>query len=249
MLDNGDRQFAAAVLVWTAVFGSACGSSGAPAAPPAPRTDDFTISSITDGDTLRFSPPVSGSSSLRLLNIDSPELGGDTQEPWASAARSSLQALLPSGSSLSIERDREQLDAFGRVLGHAIRTDGLSVNREQLRQGHAVLYVIWPNLSRYEDYRSAQQEAQAGRRGLWSAAAPLRELPFEYRLRQDRAAPFRPVGDFFTRRYVEAADYRRVDVNNRVFFNTRADADASGYQACARDATGTYVAACFAPGS
>jgi endonuclease YncB( thermonuclease family) len=201
---------------------------------------------VSDGDTVRFSPALFGSTSLRLLDIDAPESGGDTQEPWAGASRAHLQQQLPSGSEITIETDRERVDAFGRVLGHAVRADGVNVNREQLRLGHGVLYVIWPNVARFAEYRSAQIEAQAAGRGVWSVAGPLPELPFEFRLRQDRSAPFRPVGDFFTQRYVEAADYRRVHVNNRVFFNSRTDADVAGYRLCARDDGGVYTDACFA---
>jgi hypothetical protein len=104
-------------------------------------------------------------------------------------------------------------------------------------------------MAHFTDYRSAQIEAQGSGRGIWSAASPLRELPFEFRLRVDGAVPFRPVGDFFTRSYVEPGDYRRVHVNNRVFFHSRTDADAAGYRLCARDAAGAYSAACFAAGS
>jgi hypothetical protein len=124
----------------------------------------------------------------------------------------------------------------------------VNANREQLRLGQAVLYVIWPNVAHFAEYRSAQIEAQASRRGVWSATAPLQEFPFEYRLRQDRTLPFRPVGDFFSRAYVEPGDYARVHVNNRVFFNTRLDADAAGYRPCARDGTGAYSSACFSSG-
>jgi endonuclease YncB( thermonuclease family) len=203
---------------------------------------------VTDGDTVRFNPALLGSTSLRFLNIDAPELGGDTQEPWAAAARTQLQQLLPGSTEITIETDQERIDGFGRVLGHALRADGVNTNREQLRLGQAVLYVIWPNVAHFAEYRSAQIQAQAAALGIWSATSPLRELPFEYRLRQDRSSPFRPVGDFFTRSYVEAVDYRQVHVNNRVFFNTRADAEAAGYRACARDGSGVYSSTCFAGG-
>jgi len=240
------------VVAALAVLPSACGSDpvrSPPAGPPAPAPQRYTVSSVVDGDTVRFTPPLSGSTSLRLLNIDAPELGGSTQEPWAGASRAHLQQILPSSSEIAIETDQERTDSFGRVLGHAVRADGVNVNREQLRLGHAVLYVIWPNLAQFAEYRSAQIEAQTSGRGIWGAAAPMGELPFEYRLRQDRAAAFRPVGDFFTRSYVEPADYRQVHVNNRVFFNSRGDAEAAGYRACARDTSGRYSDACFAAGS
>jgi endonuclease YncB( thermonuclease family) len=237
-------------LLVVAALAAGCGSGSSPAPPtsPPPQTQRQTVSSVTDGDTVRFSPALSGSTSLRFLNIDAPELGGDTQEPWAAASRGQLQQLLPASTEITIETDQERTDSFGRVLGHAVRADGVNTNREQLRLGQAVLYVIWPNMNHFTEYRGAQIEAQAGSRGVWGAAAPLRELPFEYRLRQDRSSPFRPVGDFFTRSYVEPGDYRQVHVNNRVFFNSRADAEAAGYRACVRDGTGTYSAACFATG-
>ena len=244
------------VVVSLAVVAGGCGSESGPATPtgpPAPSSPSPptrpTVSSVIDGDTVRVSPPINGATSLRFLNIDAPEIGGDSQEPWAAASRAQLLQLLPGSTEITIELDVERVDAFGRVLGHAIRSDGLNVNREQLRLGQAVLYVIWPNVAEYGSYRSAQIEAQAAGRGVWNPSAPLRELPFEYRLRQDRASPFRPVGDFFTHSYVDPADYARVHVNNRVFFNTRTDADVAGYRACARDAAGAYNAGCFYDGN
>ncbi len=238
-------------LIAVAALSFACGSDSnpaPPAGPPSPQPQRYTVSTVVDGDTIRFNPALFGSTSLRFLNIDAPEAGGDTQEPWAAASRAHLQQLLPATVEITIETDRERTDAFARVLGHAERSDGVNLNREQLRLGHAVLYVIWPNMAHFGDYRSAQIEAQNAGRGVWSATGALRELPFEFRLRQDRFVPFRPVGDFFTQRYVEAADYGRVHVNNRVFFNTRMDAEAAGYLACSRDAAGAYSTDCFAPG-
>ena len=229
------------------VICAGCGSDGpsTPAPPTPPPASSFTVSSITDGDTLRFSPALESTTILRMLHIDAPE---SAQAPWGDQSRSSLLALAPAATEVSIEMENTRLDGFGRVLGHAIRRDGLDLNREQLRLGHAVLYVIWPNTNRFEDYRAAEIEAQAAGRGIWSASAPLTELPFEYRLRIDRETPFRPVGDFFTRSYVDPPDYARVHVNNRVFFNNRADASAAGYQPCPRTDTGDYAGACFAPG-
>ena len=216
-----------------------------PGTPQPPPPASFSVSSITDGDTLRFTPPQDASTTLRMLNIDAPESG---QAPWGEAARSALLQLAPPSTPLAMETDETRLDAFGRLLAHATRSDGVNLNREQLRAGHAVVFVIWPNMSRFEEYRAAQIEAQSNQRGIWDPARPLDEMPFEYRLRIDRDAPFRPVGDFFTRQYVEPADYRRVHVNNRVFFNNTSAAAAAGYRPCPRDAAGDYADQCFAPG-
>jgi endonuclease YncB( thermonuclease family) len=246
----GVRRRAVPVLLAMALCACllvACSSGGSvvPTSPAPSPVAAFTVVSVTDGDTLRFSPAVDGATSLRLLQIDAPE---SAQAPWGEASRTALLQLAPASSEITIETDQTRVDSFDRVLGHAIRRDGLNLNLAQLRAGHAALYVIWPNISRFADYRAAQIEAQSNRRGIWDPAEPLGELPFEYRLRIDRDAPFRPAGDYFTRTYVEPADYRRVHVNNRVFFNTRADAAAAGYQACPRDDAGAYVPVCFASG-
>jgi endonuclease YncB( thermonuclease family) len=239
------------VLLAVAWLSAACGSDSGPTPPTGPPSGPqrYNTSAVVDGDTVRFTPSLLNLTSLRFLNIDAPELGGASQEPWATASRTNMQQLMPVGAEFTIETDQERIDAFNRVLGHAVRIDGVNVNREQLRQGHAVLYVIWPNTAHFSEYRSAQLEAQTAARGVWNTSTPLRELPFEYRLRQDREAPFRPVGDFFTHAYVEPADYARVHVNNRVFFNTRADASAAGYRACSRDDRGGYSTDCFASGN
>lgn len=238
------RSWVLAVCIGIAA-GCSSGAPTVPSNPAAPPATAFSVSSITDGDTLRFSPALENTTALRLLGIDAPEAA---QAPWGDASRSALLALAPAATELTIETDQTRVDSFGRVLGHAIRRDGVNLNREQLRSGHAVIFAIWPNLSRFAEYRAAQIEAQASLRGIWDPARTLPELPYEYRLRADGDVPFRPVGDFFTRQYVEPADYRRVHVNNRVFFNTRADAASAGYQPCLRNAVGDYTAQCFAPG-
>jgi len=231
-------------------IGLVCGGCGsdAPSQPspsPSPAATSFTVTSITDGDTLRFSPTLEGTSILRLLDVDTAET---TQVPWGDLARAELLRLTPPQTELRLETEQMHIDPFGRLLAHAVRPDGLDVNKELLRLGQAVLFVIWPNVARFEEYRAAEIEAQAEGRGVWNPANPLTELPFEYRLRIDRDTPFRPVGDFFTRRYVDPPDYRRVDVNNRVFFNNSTDAGSAGYLACPRDGTGAYAQSCFSTG-
>ena len=237
------RSLVAAIALVSAGCGSDPPSQPTPPPPPA---SSVTVSSITDGDTLRFSPALQNNTVLRMLHLDAPEIA---QAPWGEQSRAELLRLAPAGTMLRIETEQMLIDPFDRLLGHAIRSDGLDLNREQLRLGQGVLFVIWPNVGRFEDYRAAEIEAQDQRRGVWNPALPLTELPFEYRLRIDRGTPFRPVGDYFTRRYVDPPDYRRVDINNRVFFNNTGDAASAGYLACPRQGTsGDYEQSCFSSG-
>ena len=150
---------------------------------------------INDGDTMKVDKPINGERAIRYLGIDSAEMDGDTQEPWATAARDYLRSLLPSRTNVIIRTDVVETDVYGRNLAHVIRSaDSLNVNREQLRMGHAVTYVIYPNLLYFEEYRTAQIEAQQNGRGIWDPANPLTELPFEYRMRINNAAPNKKIG-------------------------------------------------------
>lgn len=226
---------------------TSCGG-GSPSAPgPAPAVASplpaFAVQSVTDGDTVRVAPNVSGSASVRFLNIDAPELG--TQEPWGSRSREALALLIPPGTAVNVIQDRETVDSFGRALGHVRRvSDGLVANREQLRQGHAALYVLWPNVASFEDYRSAQREARAEGRGIWDPAGRLPELPFEHRFRTQGRVNTQPVGDWFTRFYVDPASYRLVDLDNRVFFGNDGEALGAGFRACPREGN-MYSTTCF----
>ncbi|WP_051399824.1 thermonuclease family protein [Haloechinothrix halophila] len=210
---------------------------------------DRKVEYVNDGDTLQFYPPISGSKSVRFLNIDSPEMDGDTQEPWATESRDHLRGLLPQHTPITITTDVEEKDIYDRVLGHVTRdSDRLNTNREQLRMGHAVTYVIWPNQAHFEDYRTAQKEAQDNGRGIWDPADPLTELPFEYRLRVNERVPDKPVGDWFTKKYVDPADYDEVHVNNRIFFWNESDAQEAGFSKCPQDSSGNYDSSCFSAG-
>jgi endonuclease YncB( thermonuclease family) len=207
------------------------------------------VTHVIDGDTPEVSPPIEGARPVRLLNIDTPEIGGATQEPWATEAGEQLRRLVPRRTEVTVRTDTVLIDQYGRALGHLVRNgDSLNVNRHQLRTGHAVLHVLWPNVAGFEDYRRAQRDAQEHGRGIWDPADPLEELPYEYRLRKQGSEPTKPVGDWFTKQYVAPEDYDSVHVNNRVFFWNEAHAANAGFTACPEDSRGAYDASCFSPG-
>jgi endonuclease YncB( thermonuclease family) len=205
---------------------------------------------VGDGDGVKILPSLLNTRDVRTVGIDAPEMGGDTQEPWATASRDALRALLPRRTPLTVYTGVEPTDIYGRILGRVVRdADGLDVNREQLRMGHAVTYVIWPNQAHFASNRSAQIEAQQNGRGIWNPASPLTELPFVYRLRQSGKTPDIPVGDWYTKYYVHGSHWAQVHVNNRIFFWNTTDAATAGYTACPLTSGGAYESYCFASGS
>ena len=54
--------------------------------------------------------------------------------------------------------------------------------------------------------------------GIWDRNDPLKELPFEFRMRVDGRRPHKYVGDFETKLLYNPWDYKKVEIPNRVFF-------------------------------
>jgi len=81
----------------------------------------------------------------------------------------------------------------------------------------------------FESYRSALLELRQAGQGILNPADPLTELPFEFRLRVSGRSPDKYVGDHYTKKYVDPADYKQIPVENHVFFWTETDTQQAGY--------------------
>lgn len=98
---SGVRTLVVALAVTSVVLG------GVVLARPVVAEGDLgrEVRFVIDGDTPEVTPDIAGARPVRLLNIDTPEIGGDTQEPWATAARQHLRALMPSGTRVAVRTD------------------------------------------------------------------------------------------------------------------------------------------------
>lgn len=122
---------------------------------------------VYDGDTLR----LGDRRKLRLIGIDTPELGRDgaPNHPGAAAARERVQRLLAGRErQLSLEVGRDAHDRYGRLLAHLYLPDGRNLSRLLLAEGLGLAVAVPPNLRHLECYFAAEAEARAARRGLWS---------------------------------------------------------------------------------
>ncbi len=152
---------ALAVLVgWclTAMFGS----SGSPySAQP-------TVVRVIDGDTIdvRVGHDVVR---IRLLGIDTPETK-DPRKPvqcYGAEASKRTTELLPVGTVVHLEADRETHDTFGRTLAYVHRDDGLFINLSLVTDGYADVLTIAPNGAHASEFSAAAAAARAAPRGLW----------------------------------------------------------------------------------
>ena len=134
----------------------------------APREQSWsgTAAEVTvlDGETLRL-----GDRTLRLKGLDAPERGEMCRSPTgqsvdcAAAAAAELSRLVR-GRALTCEVQGR--DSFGRGLGRC-DAGGTNVNQALIAAGFA---IAGPGIR--GSLVTAEQEARAAGRGLWSAGAP-----------------------------------------------------------------------------
>jgi endonuclease YncB( thermonuclease family) len=154
-----------------AALGAALGL--APAAAPG-ASSSSVVARVSDGDTLT----LTNGAHVRLLQIDSPELG--TGECYAQAARRELARLAPVGSRVVLEADPalDRVDRFGRLLRY-VRRGSLDVNLELVRRGAAAPYFYGGDRGRYAArLMAAATAARSAKRGLWGASPGTRLNPY-----------------------------------------------------------------------
>lgn len=157
----------------------------APAALPAParpagvplEAQEARVTRHVDGDTLWLEGgtlPALPGKSVRLLEIDSPEVGN----LYSAEASGFLKQELPVGATVYLLADRGDTDGFGRYLRYLWKSNGEFFNDKAVRQGFAKAVLIAPNDLYISQIRAAELEAKAARRGLWNiVAAPPPPAP------------------------------------------------------------------------
>ncbi|MDO5056149.1 MAG: thermonuclease family protein [Lautropia sp.] len=123
---------------------------------------------VADGDTLQCLAEGNRLLKVRLDQIDAPERGQD----FAQVARRRLAALV-AGRQVRLRAQGQ--DRYGRTVA-AVRVDGLDVNAEMVRSGHA-----WAYRKHLKDPALLLLERAARDRGLglWSQPDPV--YPAEWR--------------------------------------------------------------------
>ncbi|MFN0092973.1 MAG: thermonuclease family protein [Acidimicrobiales bacterium] len=163
-----------ALLAASAALAVGC-TAARPAPPPAPA-GAATVVRVVDGDTLVAR--VGGAErAVRLIGIDTPESKkpGAAVECYAHEAAARLAELAPPGAAVTLVRDAEAQDRYGRLLAYVIRAagpedrGGLFVNLTLAAEGFADVLEVAPNTTFSAAFASAAGAARAGRLGLWGA--------------------------------------------------------------------------------
>ena len=148
---------------------------------PPPRGIQGLVVAVTDGDTLTLRPADGKPLTVRLSQIDAPEIC----QAWGPEARQALEELALNKIATLQPRAR---DAYGRTVGR-LRIDELDVGRHLVENGHA-----WSTRTRYDQGPMVKQErmAKALSRGLHSQPGAV--APWEFRRRQGRCPPAEGAG-------------------------------------------------------
>lgn len=138
-------------------------------APPS-TTETVSVRHVYDGDTVQ----LRDGRRVRLLNIDTPELGRDGRpdQPYARAARDELRQLVQ-GAVLQLSQEQRKRDRYGRTLAHLYLPDGRNLAEVLLRRGLGFRASVASDLARTGCARRAEQQARTDRLALW-ARSPWR---------------------------------------------------------------------------
>lgn len=134
-------------------------------------TTSAVVEQVVDGDTIDIQ--VGGAvERVRLIGIDTPESVARSVpvQCFGREASEALTAVLPVGTIVTISRDVEARDRYGRLLLYVHRAaDGLFINRWLIEAGLADALNYEPNLTYATEFTRLSERAAAAGVGLWGS--------------------------------------------------------------------------------
>jgi endonuclease YncB( thermonuclease family) len=127
-----------------------------------------TISSVYDGDTVRFK----NGQRVRLLGINAPEINSRYRsgEVGGPAAKRWLKKKL-AGKTVLVEYDQQRRDKYQRQLVHLFLLDGEHINAAMIATGLVSSLVVPPNLRYADSLIKAEKQASLQKKGIWALKA------------------------------------------------------------------------------
>lgn len=131
------------------------------------------VSKVYDGDTVK----LTDGRKIRILNINTPELGrdGGVDDAFARHATEHTRKWLNAREKIYLLFDVERKDRYGRWLAHVLDSTGESLAESLLRQGLASPLAVPPNLAQAECYFALAKQPKRENIGVW-AATPFVEV-------------------------------------------------------------------------
>jgi len=150
------------------------------------RTVTGTVTKVTDGDSIHITTPERTILKVRLYGIDAPETAkinkrtGRVNIPGQPYGKESWKVLRGKVMGKQVRLVILDIDKHRRMVC-MVWLDSRNINLEMVREGYAEAFVEYLKEPYREQFMSAQQEAQAEKRGIWSL--PNYERPRDFRKR------------------------------------------------------------------
>ena len=133
------------------------------------RGPSYRVVSVVDGDTIKVR--INGrKETIRMIGLDTPE----TKKPhvavqcYGKEATSHMQSLVQSKDvQLVVDRGQGERDKYGRLLRYVFVDGQTNVALAQIAGGFGREYTYDDAYTYQSQFRAAQAEAQAAKRGLW----------------------------------------------------------------------------------
>ncbi len=140
---------------------------------PTAGTAVSTVVKVVDGDTVTVE--TNGvRETIRVIGVNTPETV-DPRKPvecFGQEASAKANELLD-GQAVRLEADPTQgeRDKYDRLLRYVFLSDGSDFGKQMIAEGYAYEYTYSTAYKYQQDYKTAQAEAQAAKRGLWADGA------------------------------------------------------------------------------
>ena len=127
------------------------------------------VTHVSDGDTLDVTWPTGATARVRLIGVDTPETVHPEKEVecYGPEASNYTKSLLPEGTQVSLQFDRQRLDPYGYTLAYVYTADGSQmINALLLEGGYARVLIVEPNSQHAALFYSLEDQAKADQ--IWN---------------------------------------------------------------------------------
>ncbi|MBC7708008.1 thermonuclease family protein [Polaromonas sp.] len=140
------------------------------------RPGYYAVSHFVDGDTIAVI--MQGKEEkVRFIGVDTPE----THKPHTpvqcygpAAAAHTKNVIGTQRVRLEADRLSTNRDRYDRLLRYVYLADGTLLNKAIIQNGYGFYYPYFP-YTKAEEFKAAQELAQAGHRGLWGNCNPIKK--------------------------------------------------------------------------
>lgn len=153
----------------------------------------YAIDHFIDGDTIAVD--MNGTvEEVRFIGVDTPE----THKPhtpvqcYGPNAAAFTKSQIGSGRvRLASDPYSTNRDRYDRLLRYVYLPDGRLLNEELVQQGYGFYYPYFP-YTKSAQFRQDEMQAQAAKRGLWSACTPTPSDDGGYKMNETEPASLEP---------------------------------------------------------